>query len=342
MFKIIGRLNRMTEKIEEEMFGAESDCQVLLLSDGGIFVQGWAEALMCAHLDFDMLAHYQLSYERIKKYAVVIIPKNFKYPENSKNLFENYVSAGGRLIVEGTKEYSLAPVRAMLGVDGDIISSEDLESAYLCIEKSDAGIAGKIGECNLVPLRGKIGYSAAKEGAQVLATWIPPFANSRIAGFPPERASLPASHTQIPLCVVNNFGKGKVMFLPYEPSRLIREYGMLDLFTMIRAYAEYMLSDAQNIFIKAPVRVMSTVFKRENKLMVHFVNGIGRRPLLETIPCFNLEVCVKLDGKKVKSVKSKIADAELQYRVEEAMLKIKLSRLETWDMILVEYENSVG
>jgi hypothetical protein len=342
IFKIIGKLNRMTEKIEDDMFNAESDCQILLLSDGGIFVQGWAEALMCVHLDFDMLAHYQLSHERIKKYAVVIIPKNFKYPENSKELFEKYVSAGGRLIVEGTEEYSLAPVRAMLGVDGDIVSSEDLESAYLCIETSNAGIAGKIGECNFIPLRGKIGYSAAKEDTQVLATWIPPFANSRIAGFPPERASLPSSHTQIPLCVVNNFGNGKVMFLPYESGRLIREYGMLDMFTMIRAYAEYMLSDAQKIFITAPARVMSTVFKKDDKLMIHFVNGIGQRPLLETIPCFNMEVCVKLDGKKVKSVKSKIAGAELQYGVEEAMLKIKLSRLETWDMILVEYGNGAG
>jgi hypothetical protein len=230
----------------------------------------------------------------------------------------------------------------MLGVDGDIISSEDLEATYLYIEKSDAGIAEKIGECNLVPLRGKIGYSTAREGAQVLATWIPPFANSRIAGLPPERASLPASHTEIPLCVVNNFGKGKVMFLPYEPGRLIREYGMLDLFTMVRAYTEYMLSGAQKIFITAPARVMSTVFKKDNKLMIHFVNGIGRRPLLETIPCFDLEVSVKLDGKKVKSVISKIAGEKLQYSVEEAMLKVKLSRLETWDMLLVEYGNGAG
>jgi hypothetical protein len=132
------------------------------------------------------------------------------------------------------------------------------------------------------------------------------------------------------------------MFLPYEPGRLIREYGMLDMFTMIRAYAEYMLSDAQKIFVTAPARVMSTVFKKDDKLMIHFVNGIGQRPLLETIPCFNMEVCVKLDGKKVKSVKSKIAGAEVQYGVEETMLKIKLPRLETWDMILVEYENSAG
>jgi hypothetical protein len=339
ILKTIGKLNRMTAKIEDEMFGAQSDCQIMLLSDGGIFVQGWAEALMCAHLDFDMLAQYQLSYERITRYPLVIIPKDFKYPGDSKEIFEKYVLNGGNLIIEGTEEYSLRPVRNMLGVDGDIICSEDLESTYLRIEDSDAKIAEKIGECNIVPLRGKIGYSDAKIGVKVLATWIPPFAHAKIAGFPPERASLPVSHTDIPLCVVSDYGKGRVMFLPYEPSRLIREYGMLDMFTMIRSYAEYMLGDHQKISFSIPARVISTVFKKENKQMIHFVNGIGQRPLLETTPCFNLEVCVKLDGKKVKSVISKIAEIEVDYSVSEDTLKIHLKRLDVWDMLLVEYGN---
>jgi hypothetical protein len=338
MFKVIEKLNLMTAKIENEMFSADSGAKILLLSDGGVFVQGWAEALMCIHLDFDMLAYYQFSYERIAGYPLVIVPKNFNYPPNSKEVFEKYVSSGGRLIIEGTENHALRYVHGLLGIDGEISSSEDLESAYLRIEESGENIKKNIGECDLVPLRGKIGYSGVKKGVKVLATWVPPFAPAKIAGFPPERASLPASHTDIPLCVVNDYGKGKIMFLPYEPSRLIREYGMLDMFTMIRSYTEYMMGDAQDIFITAPARVMTSVFKKENKHMIHFVNGIGQRPLLETIPCFDLEVCLKLNGKKVQSVKSKIAGAELQYAVEEAALKIKLSRLEIWDMLLVEYE----
>jgi hypothetical protein len=74
--------------------------------------------------------------------------------------------------------------------------------------------------------------------------------------------------------------------------------------------------------------------------MIHLINGIGQRPLLETIPCFNLEVCLKLGGKKVKSATSKIAGMELQYSIENAMLKIKLPRLEIWDMLLIEYEDN--
>jgi hypothetical protein len=339
MFKIIGKLNSMTAKIEEPMFGADSDVQILLLADGGIFVQGWAEALMCAHLDFDMLAYYQLSYERIAKYPLVIIPKNFKYPEASKEIFEKYVSGGGHLIVEGTDEYSLRSIRNMLGVDGPITSSENVESTYLRIEKSNAKIAEKIGECDLIPLRGKIGFSDARAGVQVLATWVPAFANPKIAGFPPERASLPVSRTNIPLCVVNDFGEGKVLFLAYEPSRLICEYGMSDMFTMIRACAEFMLGDAKNIFIDAPARVMSTVFKKNNLQMIHFVNGIGQRPLLETIPCFDLTVRIKLDGNKVKSVISKIAESKVDYSVSDNMLTIQIKRLDVWDMLVVEYDN---
>lgn len=338
MLKTIGRLNRMTAKIEDDMYGADSDCQVMLLSDGGIYVQGWAEALMCCHVDFDMLAHYQFSYERIQDYPVVILPADFKYPKEAKEILKRYVEEGGRLIVEGTRDAALAPVKDLLGVEeGEIVSSEDLAASYLRIEPSDAGIQEKIGACELVPLRGKVGYSHAKDSSLVLATWIPPFASVETAGFPPERASLPVSHTDIPLCVVSSHGKGRVMFLPYEPSRMIREYGMKDMFTMMEGYVDYMLGRDRKIRIDAPSRVISTVFARENIQMIHLINGIGQRPLQDTIPCYKIRVSVKLDGRKVASVDSRIAGEDVAWECSGEELLITLARLEVWDMLRISY-----
>jgi hypothetical protein len=336
MLKTIGRLNRMTEKMEEDMFGASSDCAVMLLSDAGIHVQGWAEALMCAHIDFDMLAHYQLSLERIKKYPLVIVPKGFAYPEDAKAILDAYVNGGGKLIIEGTEEMALRPVRGLLGVkENEITCSEELAATYLRIEPLAASIQEKVGDCDIIPLRGRVGFCHAKETAKVLATWVPPFASVATAGFPPERASLPISRTDIPLCVVNE--AGNVMFLPYEPSKLIRVYGMQDMFTMIQGYVEFMLGNAKKIEIKAPRRVMTTVFTKGNTQMIHFVNGMGQRPLQETIPCFDMEVDIQLEGKRVLSVESVIAGIALAFKAKGDKLSIQVPRLDVWDMVKICY-----
>lgn len=338
MLKTIGRLNRMTEKIEDPMFEADGDCQVLLLSDNGIYVQGWAEALMNAHIDFDMLAHYQLKPERLQKYPVVIVPKGFAYPDGSEEIFTAYVENGGKLIVEGTDEGDLAAVRKMLAVDGVIITSEDLEATYLRIEPAAADIQALIGDCVLVPLRGKVGFCDAGKDAEVLTTWVPAFSAANTAGFPPERASLPKPQTDIPLCTVNRYGKGQVMFIAYEASRMIREYGMQDMFTMIEGYVSRMLGDDRQLTIEAPHRVMMTAFKKDNTEMIHFVNGIGQRPLQDTIPCYGLVAKLKLNGRKVASVVSQIAGEQVDFSVEDDVLTAHLAKLDVWDMLLITFE----
>lgn len=338
MLRAVGRLNKMMAKVEEDMYGAKSDCQVLLLSDGGVFVQGWAEALMCAHIDFDMLSNYQVSFERIKNYTVVIAPKNFRFDEASAELFTAYVEQGGRLIVEGTEDRQLSPVRALLGVEDTIISSEELEATYLQLEPAADEIQRAIGECNFIPLRGKIGFCSVSPEATVLATWVPAFTTAETAGFPPERASLPIAHTDVSLCAVRSCGKGKVMFLSYEPSRMIREYGLKDMFTMIEGYVIHMLEGDRRIVIKAPSRVMTTIFQKNNLHMIHFVNGIGQRPLQENIPCYNLGVSVALEGKTVEAVTSRIMGTEVEYTVEGDVLHITMSQLEVWDMLRIQYK----
>lgn len=337
MLRTVGAFNAMTEKITGDMEGAKSVCEVMLLSDGGIYVQGWAEALMCAHIDFDMLAHYQLNYDRIKKYPVVIVPKGFKYPEGSRDIFEKYVAGGGKLIAEGTTDAELAEVKGLLGVRDTIVCSEDLETTYLQIEPAGQEIQDKIGEAGLIPLRGKVGFCEPREGTKVLATWVPPFATVATAGMPPERASLPIAHTDLPLCMVSDYKKGKVMFIPYEPSRLIREYALDDMFTMIRGYVEYMLGDDKKIALYAPKRIILSVFGKEDVLMLHLVNGIGQRPLQDTVPCYHIKAEIKLSGRKVKTVVSRIAQCGVDFTVDGDLLSVNLERLDTWDMLLIKF-----
>lgn len=337
MMKTVKKLNDMIRCIEEDMDGAVSDTQVLLLSDGGIYVQGWAEALMCAHIDFDMLAEYQVSPERIGKYPLVIIPKGFRYRPEYVKAFYDYVRSGGHLIVEGTDDRDLDPMKELLGVHGIMVSSEELEAAYIRIEPEATLFADKIGECPLLPLRGRMAFCQPNEDTQVLMTWVPPFSRAATAGFPPERASLPKEKTDVPNCIISRFGSGQVMFLPYEPSRMIMEYGLKDMYTIAGAFVELMLED-RKYEIQAPMRVITTTFRKEKEDLIHLINGIGQRPMVEIIPVSDIEIRVKLDGRKPEKVEAAISGQELQWRTEQDALKISLPRLQVWDAVRILYE----
>ncbi len=337
MIRAVEAFNKMTNRIVEDMDGAQSAVEVLLLSDGGPYVQGWAEALFCQHIDFDMLAHYQFSYDRIKDYNVVIVPKQFKYPAGAEEAFARFVSDGGRLIVEGTSEKELAPVIGLLNTNGPVVSSEELAAAYITIEGTAGDIQERLQGSGYLPLRGKVGLYQPAQGADVLLTWVPPFSPVEFAGLPPERASLPAAHTDVPLCAVHSLGLGKVMFISFELSLLVRDYGLQDHYDLLGALVDRMLDKDKVFYLNAPQRVMMTVFGKGGKRMVHLVNGIGQRPLQDTIPCHDIQLGVKLGGRQFKGVTSRIAGLALRTVITDDMLTIHIPRLDVWDMLLIEF-----
>lgn len=333
----VSHLNGMIQQVEEDMHEATCASQVLLLCDDGTYVQGWADGLISNHIEFDMMAHYQFDLEKMRQYPVAIIPKGFAFPEGSGSLIEEYVAGGGHLIVEGTSGSELRPVLHLLGIEGPIVCSEPLVAAYLRMEPAGNDLRTQLGETALVPLRGKIGFSVPKPGTEVYATWVPPFAPADSVGAPPERASLPAAKTEVPLCTVSKFKQGKVMFLSYEPGRLFKEYGLVDFSRLIGAYADIMLGERKRLKVEAPQGVQVSVFRKDNLIMLHFINGVGHRPLKENVPCHNIRFSLKLEpDQQVEDVTARISNQPVSYQVGKGVLTAELGILEVWEMIRIE------
>ncbi|WP_222429859.1 family 10 glycosylhydrolase [Paenibacillus cremeus] len=334
----VTQLNQMIKKVEDDMDEAKCAAQVLLLSDDGTYVQGWADGLISNHIEFEMMAHYQLDLEKMKRYSVVVIPKGFAFPEGASRLLEEYVSTGGHLIVEGTSGIELSPVLHLLGIEGQIVCSEPMVAAYQRIEPAGSVLHTKLGNTGLVPLRGKVGFCVPKSNTEIYTTWVPPFAPADSVGAPPERASLPAAQTQVPLSMISKFKSGKVMYLAYEPSRLYREYGLNDFCKLIGAYIDIMLGEKKQLEVHAPHGVQISLFKKDNLYMLHLVNGVGQRPIKESIACHNIKFSLKLKpGQQVNNVEARISGRPVPYEVRDDVLTAELEELGVWDMVCVEF-----
>lgn len=338
----ITEINQIKMIVDREMEGALCESPILLLcDDSGDYAQGWATALNRIHVEFDMISGYLLTSKKIKDYSLVIIAKKFAYPKEADLIFEEYVANGGFLIVEGTSGTDIKPVLPLLGVKGQVTASEQLEATYMRIEPKADILQKKIGNNDLIQLRGRVGFCVPNEASKVYTTWVPPFAPTFFAGLPPERASLPMPYTKVPLCIVSNYKNGRVMFLPYEPSMLIEKYGLLDMYNAIDGYIDMMLGDRRNVKFLVPYGVMTSVFRKDSKWMIHFVNGIGQRPLMENIPCHHIGFSINLKPEQsVRSVKAVVSQKKLKYEVKDSTLSVDIAELNFYEMICVELSDS--
>jgi len=332
-------INCMIKKSETYMEDAEDIAQTLLLWNAQPPAEGWVEGLINTQTLFNLIADYQITLEKIKKYKVVIIPENFTINDEVADIIREYVYQGGNIILEGTSKEKLITMIDIIGIEQDIVTSEVLAASYLRLEEKNNKLQNGFENTPLLPHRGTAAYCRTRENVKVLATLVPPFAPLDAVGAPPERATILTPYTDIPMIILNQYGKGRVLLLTFQMGMLIREYKLNEHYLLMKNCIE-MLTGEDNIFSMDRVNgIQVHMYKKNNYLLIHFVNGIGQRPLVNNVPYIDLNFSVKLNkNSRVKSVRSCIADEDIRYSVRDSVLKCTLGKLCVWDMIAIEIQ----
>jgi hypothetical protein len=212
-------------------------------------------------------------------------------------------------------------------------------ASYLRFEKDGAGLEKGFGETTYIPLRGVVGYSTPKAGSKVLATLVPPFAPLDSVGAPPERANLATDKTETPLLIESSCGKGSVLFVAFQASRLVTDYGMRDNIQFMANCVDRISADQKRIATDAPMGVQMSAFEKDGTLLVHLVNGIGQRPLMECVPCRAITVSVNIPaGKTVASVESMLEKNAPEWKAEGGSVKIVVPVLNVWEALRIQFK----
>jgi hypothetical protein len=336
ILKTVTTLNQMAKKVEDYIDGAESLSQVALMWNADRSAEGWADGLINKQIPFDVLLDEQAVVERLKKFKVVVIPENYNYKESFANELKAYVQQGGNLIIEGGIPDSFNSFKEMAGINNDVYTSESLLASYLRFEGDQNPLQKNLEETELIAHRGHVNYCTPRDGAKVLATLVPPFSPLDGVGRPPERASLPVSHTDIPLSLVNNYGQGKVLYLPFSLSELINDYKLEEHYIFLANAIDMMLDGETFIEVTNYQGLQVTAFEKEDNIIVNLVNGSGRRPLSTNIPLHNITVKLKVDTAKIKNVQRIISNEEVEFTQKGQYVEIKIVELKVWDALLIE------
>ncbi|WMJ88925.1 alpha-amylase family protein [Anaerocolumna sp. MB42-C2] len=332
----VGLVNKRIKKCEPFMEDAVSLAQVLLLWNGSEAAMGWAEAMMNTQYQFDLLDELHLSLDKLKAYPVVLVPDNFNLTREVVTLLQDFVSDGGKLILENTNERMLTELADFIGIKQDKTTSPPLLASYIRFEAEGQGLKNSLNEVELLPHREKVLYCTPGTGTRTLLTLVPPFAPMDGVGAPPERASMCISHTDLPLCTLRDYKKGQVLFLPFELSKLALEYKFNEYYTLMKNCLDLMLGEQKQFSMDMVGGLQAMVYGGKERIMIHLVNGIGQRPLANNIPYHNLQLRIKPTSlKQINDVTSVIGESKINWEEKDGYITINLEQLDFWDMILI-------
>ena len=340
ILRAVAKVNGMIEKTEAEMDGAVSRAQTLLLWDGSAAARSWGEALLKNHIQFDLMHDFAIRPDRMDRYAVVIAPSGILSRPGVSAAVTRYTENGGSLLAETVSPGEIAENSGLLGVEEPLGAGEELTAAYLRFEKVGEALSAGM-DTDKIAFRGRAVYCAPKAGVSVLSTLVPPFAPPDVVGAPPERASIPVPQTDIPLCLMNRFGKGTVLCFPFLLSRLLSDYGLSDHLRLLDNAISLLLGGERELEVRAPADVYVSMYEKGDRLLIHLVNQVGRRPLTDNVPVYGISFRVGIKGAKVKGARSAIGGEELICQTENGKSDFTLNRLDVWDMVAVDFERRV-
>ncbi len=333
-----GKIDHMIMKVEDSMDGAAYYSNVCLLWTDSDSAKGIADSFVKDHVQFDLMHDYDFRPGDLKKYDVVFVPDGYTMTDEVAVGLKQYAEEGGFVIRESTDEAELSAHRDLYGITEDVYKSEYLVASYLRIEQAGEHLKKGM-DTDKIALRGEVCYVVPENKTKVLATLVPPFAPYEVVGAPPERASLPVSHTDIPLVTEYIIGAGKVVTIPFSVGKLITEYHLSDHYDFIGNIISSALGEKTDLVFYAPHDVQITAYKNHNKVLIHFVNEVGQRPLLDNIPVTDIACSMKIPKEKtVRSVASMIEETEVAYEVAEGRVNIRIPKVTVWDMIQIEME----
>ncbi|HEY5560258.1 MAG TPA: hypothetical protein VIK72_00630 [Clostridiaceae bacterium] len=341
IIKSVSQINHMIKKAENQMFGAFSVAQVALIWNADRSAEGWAEGLINKQVPFEVLLDEQATIKRLADFRVVIIPEGFKYNRKFITNIIEYVQQGGNIVVEGSVPEEWSELYELIGIKKRVYHSESLVASYLRFEGENNPLQLGMEETPIIAHRGIVTYCEALIGTKVLATLVPPFSPLESVGAPPERSSIPVPYTDIPLCVMNQYGKGSSVYIPFQLSLLIQDYKLDEHYRFLENVINLLLGDNKKISVTHFNGLQLVVYEKDNTILVHLVNGVGQRPLSNCTPLHDIKIKLALkDGMNVSKVTALIDEKCVKFEQKNSYVECTIDRLDVWEVVSVEMESS--
>jgi hypothetical protein len=264
---------------------------------------GLAEALLRAHVPFDVVDDWTLERDPLSRYRLIVLGNVASMSDSTAARLREYVRAGGNLLAtfETSLYNELGERRANFAL-ADVFGASSTGSVrgprkwdYMSPTQPHPYLAGLASRFAPSPVY----YAGTKPGAaRVLARY------TRKAIGPYDGESTPGPDAAI---LLNTFGKGKAAYVSGDLGSTLANYRMTDLYQLVENAARALAPP--DVVIEGAPGSLELVVRSQNdgrRLLIHLVNFTGEmtRPIRRVIPFDNLRLKVPAGFHRARTLAS--------------------------------------
>jgi len=350
LLKGIKDVFKFHEKNEKYLHHTTSENKILLLHNKKTEdeYKGVFEMLTENHVLFDVMEHWCVNTKEvpreIESYEVIILPDIRDLSKAACIRLDNYVKAGGKLLVTGltsTNDEIGNPLNKIqlntLGVASEYKLLKKIQGTYFKIfEKDKVQLNNPIfKDIDLVYAWEKGLLCTVKKEASSLLGYIPP----AMIG-PPEKTYY-EEVTKIPGLIFNKEEKGKTVFFPFRIGAMYhhkRQYGHSALvLSALKSMLSYEKDIATDI---SPLIEISRQKSKDNSFKWYgLLNHSGQlgNGFYKPFPVKDISFIIEQE-KQIKSIKGLKSKKEIKYtQIKNGKIKITVPELDSYEVVLIEY-----
>ncbi|WP_274651184.1 alpha-amylase family protein [Paenibacillus humicola] len=265
-------------------------------------IRGAEQALLDAHIPFDILSAKTLSGEKLSQYRTLILPSLCCMSEEEASRIRDFVNGGGNLIA--TFETSLYDENgnrrsdfllgdlfcaASIGESKRVNGEQDgvLKQAYIKIA-GDHDILRGIDDADVIPIYGQ--YCPVRADGSAQASPLKLSAPFRV--FPEGLSYTLEDGPEYPMVVLSENGKGgRVAYFPNQLDKSYLKIGFPDLGRLIANTVRWAAHGEEQLRIVGPDSLNVSLRTKPGLRMVHLINlAGGRRFFTSLVPIREISV----------------------------------------------------
>lgn len=310
---------------------------------------GWYQALIEARIPFEMVHDRLLDAEHIGQFKTLILPSIAALSDAQCQQLQEFVAQGGSVIA--THETSLCDewgvrrknfgLAELFGVDFGGKIEARMQNAYLRLEHEAAGghplLKGLEDAPRIIHGVSRIEVKPREQFPPSPLTLIPSYPD-----LPMEMVYPRVPKTDIAQVFFREFGKGRVVYFPWDIDRTFWEVLSTDHGRLLRNSVEWATNEEPPVTVTGPGILDVTIWQQKNSLTVHLVNLTNpmmmKGPVRELIPISEQKIRIRLpDGLEPRRMHLLAAGKALKFERDGSYLTATVPSILDHEIIAIDF-----
>ena len=306
-------------------------------------INGIYQALVESRVPFEMVHDRKLEAENIGRFKTLVLPNIACLSDEQCQQLVQYVKQGGSIVAThetslydqwGTRRENFG-LSEIFGASFEGAIDARMQNSYIHLEHPHALLQGLEGTGRIINGVARV-HTRNKGGGPALMTVIPSYPD-----LPMEDVYPRVRHTNIPAVHLRDFGKGRVVYFPWDIDRTFWEVLAGDHLTLLHNAILWATNEEQPLIVSGRGVLDVAIWRQKNSLTVHLVNLTNpmmmKGPVREIIPLSSQVARVTLPKEsKLRAVHLLVAGESAKYKLTDRRIEVQVPSIGMHEVIAID------